>query len=42
MLVLEGWSFEANVHAVLDDFARGNAEIVLLEIGALDSRRLLH
>src|SRR5215212_866623 len=41
MLVLEGWRFRADVHAVLDDFASGNAEIVLLEIGALDSRRLL-
>jgi hypothetical protein len=41
MLVLEGWRFRANVHAVVDDFASGNAEIVLLEIGALDSRRLL-
>jgi hypothetical protein len=25
----------------VDDFATGNTEIVLLEIGALDSRRLL-
>jgi hypothetical protein len=41
MLVLESWRFWANVHAVLDDFASGNAEIVLLKIGALDSRRLL-
>ncbi|MDQ3965661.1 MAG: hypothetical protein M3246_04290, partial [Actinomycetota bacterium] len=41
MLVLEGWCFRANVHAVLDDFASGNAEIVLLEIGALDFRCLL-
>jgi hypothetical protein len=41
MLVLEGRRIRANVHAVLDDFASGNAEIVLLEIGALDSRRLL-
>ena len=41
MLVFEGWRFRANVHAVVDDFASGNAEIVLLEIGALDSRRLL-
>src|SRR5215211_3936189 len=41
MLVLKGWRFRANVQAVLDDLASGNAEIVLLEIGALDSRRLL-
>src|SRR5215208_6820369 len=41
MGVLEGWRFRANVHAVLEDFASGNAEIVLLEIGALDSRGLL-
>src|ERR671911_1353861 len=41
MLVLEGRRFRANVHAVLDDFASGNAEIVLLEIGALDFQRLL-
>src|SRR5918993_3848925 len=41
MEVLEGWRFRANVHAVVDDFASENAEIVLLEIGALDSRRLL-
>src|SRR5215207_4470654 len=41
MEVLEGWRFRADVHAVLDDFASGNAEIVVLEIGALDSRRLL-
>ena len=39
--VLEGWRFRADVHAVLDDFVSGYAEIVLLEIGALDSRRLL-
>ena len=39
--MLEGWRFRANVHAVLDDFASGNAEIVLLEIGVLDSGRLL-
>jgi hypothetical protein len=41
MLVLEGWRFRADVRAVLEDFASGNAEIVLLEIGVLDSRRLL-
>src|SRR5918994_1973214 len=41
MEVLDGWRFRANVHAVVDDFASGNAEIVLLEIGALDSRCLL-
>src|SRR5918995_2470893 len=41
MLVFEGWRLRANVHAVVDDFASGNAEIVLLEIGALDSRRPL-
>src|ERR687898_1629632 len=41
MGVLEGWRLRANVHAVLDDFAPGYAEIVLLEIGALDPRRLL-
>jgi hypothetical protein len=41
MLVLEGWRFRADVHAVLDDFASGYTEIVLLEIGALDPRRLL-
>src|SRR5215213_4237368 len=41
MLVLEGQRLRANVHAVLDDFASGNAEIVLLEIGAPDSLRLL-
>ena len=40
MEVLEGWRFWANVHAVVDDLASGNAEILLLEIGALDSRRL--
>jgi hypothetical protein len=28
MLVLDGWRFRADVHAVLDDFASGNAEIV--------------
>src|SRR5918993_3338426 len=41
MLVLEGRRLRADVHAVLDDLASGNAEIVLLEIGALDPRRLL-
>jgi hypothetical protein len=41
MLVLDGRRFRANVHAVLDDLASGYAEILLLEIGALDSRRLL-
>jgi hypothetical protein len=41
MQVLEGWRLWANVHTVLDDFATGNTEIVLLEIGALDPRRLL-
>src|SRR5215208_6587621 len=41
MGVLEGWRFRADVHAVVDDFASGYAEIVLLEIGALDPRRLL-
>jgi hypothetical protein len=41
MGVLDGGRFRANVHPVLDDFAPGNAEIVPLEIGAPDSRRLL-
>jgi hypothetical protein len=37
--VLEGRRFRADLDAVLDDLASGNAEIVPLEIGALDSRR---
>ena len=47
MISSPGWvcsksrRFRADVHAVLDDLASGDAEIVLLEIGALDSRRLL-
>src|SRR5215208_7642060 len=41
MGMLEGRRVRADVHAVVEDFASGNAEIVLLEIGALDSRRLL-
>src|ERR687898_2951691 len=41
MEVLEGRRLRANVHAVLDDLASGNAEIVLLEIGTPDSRHLL-
>jgi hypothetical protein len=32
--VLEGWRFRDDVHAVLDHFASGNAEIVPLEIRA--------
>jgi hypothetical protein len=36
MEVLDERRVRANVHAVVDDFASGNAEIVLLEIGALD------
>jgi mannose-6-phosphate isomerase-like protein (cupin superfamily) len=35
-IVFEGWRFRANVLAVLDDFASGYAEIVQLEIGALE------
>ena len=41
MLVLDERRFRADVDAVLDDLAPGDAEIVLLEIGTLDSRRLL-
>lgn len=40
-LCLTNGAFRADVDAVLDDFAFGNAEIVLLRIGALDTRRLL-
>jgi len=32
----------ADLDAVLDDLAPGDAEVVLLEIGALDPRRLLN
>ena len=38
---LTNGAFRADVDAVLDDLVSGNAEIVPLEIGALDSRRLL-
>jgi hypothetical protein len=41
MPVLEGRRVWADVDAVLDDLASGEAEIVPLEIGARDSRRLL-
>ena len=37
MLVLDGWRFRADVDAVLDELAAGDAEIVPLEIGARDS-----
>ena len=32
----------ADLYAVLDDLSPGDAQIVLLEIGALDPRRLLN
>jgi hypothetical protein len=35
--VLDGRRFRADVDAVLDDLAAGDAEIVPLEIGARDS-----
>src|SRR5919202_4477732 len=41
MLVLDERRFRADVDAVLDDLASRDAEIVLLEIRAPDSRRLL-
>jgi hypothetical protein len=41
MLVPDGRRFRAYVDAVLDDLASWDAEIVPLEIGALDSRQLL-
>jgi hypothetical protein len=42
MLVANGRRLRANVDAVLDDLASGNAQIVLLQIGSLDSRQLLN
>jgi hypothetical protein len=41
MGVLDQRRLGADVDAGLDDLASGDAEIVLLEIGALDSFRLL-
>jgi hypothetical protein len=41
MGVLDQRRFRAEVDACLDDLAAGDAEIVLLEIGASESRRLL-
>ena len=40
--VLDHWRFRAEVDARLDHFVAGDAEIVLLQIGAPESRRLLH
>jgi hypothetical protein len=42
MLVPDEWRLRANVDAVLDDLASGDAQIVPLEVGAPDPRRLLH
>jgi hypothetical protein len=42
MLVLDGRRLGTDLDAVLDDLASGNAEIMPLEIGAPESRRLLH
>jgi hypothetical protein len=42
MLVLDERRLRADVHAVLNDLAAGNAEILPLEIGTPESRRLLH
>jgi len=39
--VLDGRRLGADDYAVLDDFASGEAEVVLLEIGELDPRCLL-
>jgi hypothetical protein len=40
MRVLDGWCFGADVDAVLDDLAPGDAKIVPLQIGTPQSRRL--
>src|SRR5262249_45736615 len=42
MRVLDRRRFRADPDALLDDLAPGGAEIVLLQIGAPQSRRLLH
>ena len=42
MPVSDGRCLRADLHAVLDDLAPTNAQIVLLEIGALDSRQPLN
>src|SRR5215471_1880217 len=42
MRVLDRRRFRADPDALLDDLAPGDAEIVLLQIGAPQSRRLLH
>jgi hypothetical protein len=40
MPVLGGRHARGNLHNRLDDLASGDAEVVLLEIGAIDSRLL--
>src|SRR5215831_669391 len=42
MRVPDGWCFGADVDALLDDLAPGDAEIVLLQLGAPQSRCLLY